>query len=284
MTRPDHPTPLTIALIGFGEVGGLFAQALRAFEHVALTTYDLKFDQPAWAPALFAKAQKIGVTCAKTASEAAAGADIIISAVTADQAGAVAAQAALYLKPQQFFFDINSASPDTKKKAAAVIAPSGAFYVEGAVMAPVPGVGLKVPILAGGQEAQSLSALLNPLGMNIKAVTTQAGRAAATKLCRSIMIKGIEALIIDCATAAHQWGMEAEVFASLTASFPSIDFAALATAMQARVREHGVRRAAEMREAALMLDDLGLNGDLARAVADAQQRGAAPPSSPYPEV
>ena len=89
------------------------------------------------------------------------------------------------------------------------------------------------------------------------------------------MIKGIEALIIDSARAARAWGVADDVFKSLNDTFPGIDFAKLADTMAGRVRQHGIRRAAEMREAADMLDDLGVNSELARAVADAQERGAA---------
>jgi len=142
------------------------------------------------------------------------------------------------------------------------------------VMAPVAGPGLKVPILAGGPAAAEAAEFLNRLGMNVTAVTTEPGRASAMKLCRSIMIKGIEALIIDCAAASKSWNVEREVFDSLAASFPSIDWPALATTMAARVRRHGVRRAAEMREAAQMLEDLGRDPSLSLAVADRHERYA----------
>ena len=280
MTNTKTDQPLHIALIGFGEVGTIFATGLSAHKHIVLSAYDLKFDQPQWRDVMGAKAAASGTRLCASAQEAAQNADLIISAVTADQVEAVAQEAMRYLKRDQMFFDINSASPSTKKKAALMINPLGAHYVEGAVMAPVPGPGLRVPILAGGVAADALCAILNPLGMNIEAVTTEPGRASAMKLCRSIMIKGIEALIIDCADAAEKWDVQKEVFASLTASFPTIDFAALSKAMAARVHQHGVRRAAEMREAAIMLEDLGLSADLARAVADAQERGARTPSHP----
>ena len=116
--------------------------------------------------------------------------------------------------------------------------------------------------------------ILNALGMNVTPVTTEPGRASAMKLCRSIVIKGLEAIMVDCAAAAKQWGVEDEVFASLDASYPSIDFRQLAETMGGRVRQHGVRRAAEMREAAMMVADLGMNPGLASAIADAQERGA----------
>ncbi len=141
-------------------------------------------------------------------------------------------------------------------------------------MQPVPGPGIRVPILGGGPYAQEAASLLNPLGMNITPVSAEPGRASAMKLCRSIMIKGIEALIVDCAAAAKAWDVEKEVFDSLRETWPSIDFAELADYMGERVRQHGIRRAAEMREAAMMVDDIGRDSGLCRAVADAQQRGA----------
>jgi 3-hydroxyisobutyrate dehydrogenase-like beta-hydroxyacid dehydrogenase len=142
------------------------------------------------------------------------------------------------------------------------------------VMAAVLVPGISVPILAGGPIAEAAAVDLNKLGMNLTAVASEYGRASAMKLCRSIMIKGWEALLVDCAAAARHWDVEREVFGSLDATYPSIDFRALAADMGERVATHGVRRAAEMREAADMLADMGLVPDLSRAVADAQERGA----------
>ncbi|HWG07251.1 MAG TPA: DUF1932 domain-containing protein [Beijerinckiaceae bacterium] len=267
---------LNLALIGYGEVGHIFARDFLATGETNVAAYDLLFDDPSEGAARIEDARKAGVRAAKSAADAAVGAEIVISAVTAASAATVAEEAVAYLRPGQIFFDINSASPGTKKRAAERVNASGAFYVEGAVMAPVPGPDLEVPILAGGPTAEEASKILNGLGMNVTPVTREPGRASAMKLCRSIMIKGIEALIIDCATAAKLWDVEDEVYASLGATFPSIDFRDLSVAMAKRVHQHGIRRAAEMREAGMMLDDLGLDGSLSRAIADAQQRGAAP--------
>ena len=129
---------VNLTLIGYGEVGRIFARDFLARGDVRVTAYDLKFDGPDGA-ALKDKARAAGVTPAANPSEAAAGADIVISAVTASSALTVAEQAATYLKPGQMFFDINSASPGTKTKAAQLVNACGARYVEGAVMAPVPG-------------------------------------------------------------------------------------------------------------------------------------------------
>ncbi len=267
---------VSIAFIGFGEVGQRFSCDLQAADSVRLSAYDLVFDDPARRGERLAKAQALGVRAAPSAAEAAAGADYVISAVTASAAAQVARAAAAYLAPHQIFLDVNSASPGTKKRAATDVQGAGARYVEGAVMAPVAVPGIKVPILAGGPAADVAAEQLNRLGMNLTAVATEHGRASAMKLCRSIIIKGLEALIVDCAAASKSWNVDKEVFASLAATFPSINWPAQADYMAERIATHGLRRAAEMREAADMLADMGRDPGLARAVADAQERGAKP--------
>jgi 3-hydroxyisobutyrate dehydrogenase-like beta-hydroxyacid dehydrogenase len=131
-----------------------------------------------------------------------------------------------------------------------------------------------VPILAGGPAAEQASTLLNSFGFNLTPVAAEYGKASAIKLCRSIVIKGLEALIVDCAAAVQRAGIDREVYASLAETFPSIDWAKLASDMAERVATHGVRRSAEMREAAEMFREMGLDDSLARAVADAQARGS----------
>lgn len=267
---------LRIALIGFGEVGQRFAGDLRHKPGVRLAAFDIGFAEQARRRRLLARAEELGVATASSSAAATAGAGIVISAVTADAAFAVASEAARHLSSGQIYLDVNSASPGTKARAAEAVNACGARYVEGAVMAAVKGPGLGVEILAGGSAAADAASLLNPLGARITAVSESYGRASALKLCRSIMIKGIEALISDCATATRHWDVEAEVYASLANTFPGTDWRAAAAYMGDRVGEHGVRRAAEMREAGQMLAELGRDPALANAVADAQLRGARP--------
>ncbi len=273
------PNTIGMAMIGFGEVGQRFARDFLARDGVKIAAYDVLFDagttpnqvQAKTSPAI---ARAMGVMPEASAAAAVNAATYIFSAVTADRAEEVARTIAPLLRPGQIFIDVNSASPSTKRRAAAIIRKHEAVYLEAAVMAPVLKPGITVPILAGGPEAEQIAADLNMLGMNLTPVATDYGRASAMKLCRSIMIKGWEALIVDCAAAARHWDVERDVFGSLSASYPSIDWPALAVDMGERVSTHGIRRAAEMREAADMLADMGLAPDLCRAVADAQERGA----------
>jgi 3-hydroxyisobutyrate dehydrogenase-like beta-hydroxyacid dehydrogenase len=263
-----------LAFIGFGEVGQTFAKGLSGKDGVAVAAYDLKFDDAQQRGGMIARAKALGVRVAADAADAAREAHVVISAVTAAAAGEVARAATGYLRPGQIFFDINSASPNTKRTAAEHVTACDADYVDGAVMAAVAGPGLKVSILAGGKAAAAAAEILNPLGMNLTPVAIEIGRASATKLSRSIVIKGLEAILVQCAAAARAWDVEADVIASLKATYPGIDWTRQVAYAAERVGTHGLRRAQEMREAGEMVADLGLDPVLARAIADVQEKGA----------
>ncbi len=267
---------LRIALIGFGEVGRRFADDMLGHPALALSTYDILREDGAKRAGYERAASERNVEARESARAACEGAHLVFSAVTAANTEKVAAEAAGFLKSGQIFFDINSAAPGTKQRASEHLAKAGADYVEGAVMAPVKKPGIRVPILAGGKRADETAERLNALGFNIKAISPEIGHASATKLCRSIIIKGLEALLVDCTKASAHAGVQENVFASLHETFPSIDWLALAEDMKERVATHGMRRSEEMREAGEMLADFGFDPELAIAVASAQAKGAKP--------
>ncbi|MGH7014605.1 MAG: DUF1932 domain-containing protein [Stellaceae bacterium] len=153
-------------------------------------------------------------------------------------------------QPGQFFLDINSVSPETKRGDEALVEKSGADYVEAAVMAPVVPYGLKVPMLLGGRRAAAFAEILKPSGFRMAAVAEIVGQASAIKMCRSVFIKGLKALAVEGFLAARRYGVEDKVIASLDETFPSLDWEKQAGYLISRVLEHGRRRAAEMRESA----------------------------------
>ncbi|HRF07262.1 MAG TPA: DUF1932 domain-containing protein [Xanthobacteraceae bacterium] len=265
---------LHIALIGFGEVGRRFADDLLPVPGLTISAFDILRHDASRREDYERAAAARQVATRDSARSACDGAHLIISAVTAAAAEDVAAEAAGFLKSGQIFFDVNSAAPSTKQRASAHLSKSGVDYVEGAVMAPVKKPGIRVPILAGGVRAAEVAERLNPLGFRITPVSTEIGHASATKLCRSIIIKGLEALVVDCTRASEHFDVKQSVFASLGETFPSIDWHALSDDMRERVATHGKRRSEEMREAGEMLSDAGFDAELALAVANAQARGA----------
>jgi 3-hydroxyisobutyrate dehydrogenase-like beta-hydroxyacid dehydrogenase len=274
-----------IALIGFGEVGTIFGRDL-AQRGVVVTTYDILLDAPATRPALLERARAAAVAPADTLADAVRDADLVISAVTASSSGDVARDAARSLRPGQVFLDLNSVSPRTKRGNASTVEATGADYVEAAVMAPVPPQRLAVPMLLGGRRASPLAAMLKGLGMNATAVAEEIGTASAIKMCRSIMIKGLEALTVECMFAARRFGAEDAVLASLDKTFPTMGWGAqLPDYLVSRVAEHGRRRAAEMREVALTLREVGIVPLMAAASAERQDalvQRMADAGLPYP--
>lgn len=262
-----------IGLVGFGEAGSILGEELvkRGCE---VSTYDILLDAPSTRDALSLKAERAGVSAVgslKALIQGAGRPQLIISAVTAASSADVARGAASSLARGQIFLDINSVAPATKRGNAEAVEASGADYVEAAVMAPVPPQRLAVPMLLGGRRASELANTLRGLGMNTTAIAEEIGIASAVKMCRSIMIKGLEALTVECTLAARKLGAEQQVLASLHASFPHMGWSTnLPDYLVSRVAEHGRRRAAEMREVARTLEDIGMRPTMASAIAERQ--------------
>jgi 3-hydroxyisobutyrate dehydrogenase-like beta-hydroxyacid dehydrogenase len=259
-----------IALIGFGEVGTTLAAGLIATGRHRIAAYDIVMDDDPQGAAMRDKARAMKAETCASAAQAAAGARIVISAVTAASSREVADAAADFLVPGQFFLDLNSVSPATKRASAAAVESAGAHYVEAAVMAPIAPYGLKVPMLLGGRHAAVLKALLDPTGMALEVSAAEIGHASAIKMCRSIMIKGLEALTVECLLAARHYGVEDDIIASLDRSFPQIGWERQAGYLIGRVIQHGRRRAAEMRESADTVAETGLTPLMASAIAARQ--------------
>ncbi len=262
--------PITrLGLVGYGEVGRIFAAALRP-QLAQLCVADLKLDDPAQEPALRQHAQALGVEAGslQTLCEQA---ELIVSAVTASSTLAVAEQAAAHIRPGCFFLDLNSASPGTKQQAARCIEAAGGHYVEAGVMTSVPPYGIRVPMLLGGARAAELAPQLKAWGMDATVVSEQLGVASAIKMCRSIMIKGLEALVIESYATARRYGVEDHVLPTLAETFPSIDWHKQGAYFFSRVVQHGQRRADEMREAARTVQEAGFEPLMTSPIADKQQ-------------
>ena len=259
-----------IAFIGFGEAGQSIGGGLLA-QGAQLRTYDILFDDPADRGRLKRAAESLGVSVSQEHIAAVADASIVFLAVTASSSLAAARSCLPGLRQGQLFLDINSVSPQRKIETAALIAPSGAAYVDVAVMAPVAPYEHKVPCLIGGPGAEALLPRARALGMKLEFVSAEVGQASAIKMFRSIMIKGLEALVVESMLAASEYKVEERVLASLQETFPSLDWEKLSGYMIERVVSHGKRRASEMREVAETLRGIGLEPIMASATAARQQ-------------
>ena len=262
------PKRWNVALVGYGEVGRILAEDLRA-QGVRVAAYDLKLDGP-HAAALREHAATHGVALVASHAELAAGADFIVSAVTASQAVPAAQACAIAIQRGAWFLDFNSASPGAKQRAAALIDAAGGVYVEAAVMTSIPPYRIKVPLLLGGARAAELMPLLRMLGFEAKVASEKLGVASAIKMCRSVMIKGLEAMVIESFTTARAYGVEDAVLASLKETFPGIDWEKHGAYFFQRAIEHGRRRSEEVREVAETVREIGLTPWSAQGTAERQ--------------
>jgi 3-hydroxyisobutyrate dehydrogenase-like beta-hydroxyacid dehydrogenase len=260
-----------IGIIGFGEVGGIVGRDLAA-RGIDVSIYDILLHAPSSREAMLAKVDECGVQARESLRECLRDQGLVISAVTASSAAEVAEEAASLLAAGQIYLDINSVSPQTKSHMAECMARGKGRFVEAAVMAAVPPKRLKVPMLLGGRYAAELAARLESIGMNAKVASEQVGVASAVKMCRSVVIKGLEALVIESMFAARRYGAEEAVLASLAATYPDMGWAGqLPDHLIGRAAEHGQRRAAEMREAEQAVRDVGIEPLMASAIAQRQQ-------------
>jgi 3-hydroxyisobutyrate dehydrogenase-like beta-hydroxyacid dehydrogenase len=270
MTTPStDPKQWNVGLIGYGEVGRILAEDLRKQE-IKVAAYDIKLRSDQSGGALRDHAGQHGVTLTASHADLAAQSDFIVSAVTASQAVPVAKACAAAVKQGAWYLDFNSASPGAKQRAAALIDAAGGHYVEGAVMTSVPPYRIKVPLLLGGSDAAALAPQLAELGFVPKVASDKLGVASAVKMCRSVMIKGLEAMVIESFTTARAYGVEDAVLASLKETFPGIDWERQGAYFFQRVIEHGRRRSEEVREVAETVREVGLEPWSAQGTAERQ--------------
>jgi 3-hydroxyisobutyrate dehydrogenase-like beta-hydroxyacid dehydrogenase len=262
-----------IALIGFGEVGQTLGADLLACG-TSVTAYDPLFAEPDSVPAR--ALVKIRVKAEKTASDAIKNAELVISAVTAASDLDAARSVVPGLPRGAFYLDVNSVSPGMKQACSKIIDEVGGRYVEAAVMTPIAPKRIASAMLLGGPHAADFIARAQPLGFSgAKVFSHIVGQASATKMCRSVIIKGTEALLLESLVAARHYGVEKTVLDSLSDLMPVGDWEKLARYMISRALEHGTRRAEEMRESAKTVAEAGLAPLMTTATAEREDWAAA---------
>ena len=267
--------PRRLGLIGLGEVGQVLASDLRGVGDVDLSVWDRLFTVEGSEPRRAAAALPF-LRAASSLSGAVRGRAVVVSAVTAGECRAAAAEAAAALTPGTFYLDLNSASPRTKSEAARAIEAAGGCYVEAAVMSPISPQRIASPVWLGGPHARDFLPLAQSLGFSGAAVYSEAlGAASAAKMCRSVIVKGMEALLAESLLTARHHGVEEAVLASLHDLLPVGDWRKLARYMISRSLQHGRRRAEEMREVVRTVAEAGLDPWMSRGCVERQEWAAA---------
>ena len=234
-----------VCLLGLGEAGASIASDLIALG-VRVTGWD---PDPSRRPQ--------GVVMPGGSTEAVAGSDVVLSVNSARAAVSAARGAAPVLQAKQLYADLNSGSPLLKDAVAEVVTPTGALFVDGALMDGVPGRGVRTRCLVSGPGADSFAALFQSFGMPVESVGPEPGAAASRKLLRSIFTKGLAAAAEEAVRAGEAAGCEAWIRTEISHMLASADESQLDRLLEGS-RRHASRRLHEMEDVSNLLRDLGV--------------------------
>lgn len=243
-----------VAVLGFGEAGTGIAAGLASAGAMVRG-----YDPIAPAPA--------GVEAAASDADACAGADLVLSLTTAAEAEAALAQSLDALTGAAgapVYADANTAAAGLKQRLAGMAADAGVRFADIAIMAPVPGLGYRVPMLVSGPGAQRASEILAGCGACADVVPGPAGLAATRKLLRSVFYKGMAAALIEALLAARSAGCEDWLRDHLSRELADADVSTLARLEKGSYR-HALRRSHEMAAATELLSELGVPPRVSRA-------------------
>ncbi|NMM46214.1 NAD(P)-dependent oxidoreductase [Rhodospirillaceae bacterium KN72] len=274
---------MNLSFIGFGEAARAFTDSLKPMEIGAIRAYDILQAGSSRGDIGMAASTR-DVALADGPIAAVEGADIVFSAVTAADSLDAAKSVLAGLRAGQTFIDINSVSGDRKRETADLVRSTGAAYIDMAVMAPVHPRGHRTPVLVAGDIADDVRDFLIRFDFDFQEVDGGVGTATSIKMVRSLFVKGLEAVTVQSLMAAEAAGCYDRVYGSLAASFTKLGWPEFPNYQFERVTRHGRRRAAEMRESAVEMRNLGFpaGGDLADAIAAVQDmvafHGAAVPA------
>lgn len=241
---------MIIAMLGLGEAGSTLARDLITAGAAVRS----------WDP--LPKAIPDGVIFTHNNREAVEGSDVVISVNWASVSVEVAQEVADSLQSHQIYVDINTASPQKKGQVAQAIEAAGIRFVDAALMGPVPIKGIGTAVYASGTGAEVFHERLTPFGMPITILDDRPGSAATHKLIRSIMYKGVAAVVMECLEAAQALDMEdyaREQIMTILNNESMIDRFVKGS------HKHATRRMQEMEAVVEMLDGLDLDAFTSQA-------------------
>ncbi|MFG2090105.1 MULTISPECIES: DUF1932 domain-containing protein [unclassified Spirillospora] len=244
----------TIAVLGLGEAGGAIGNDLVAAGAV-VRGYDPAVPAPD------------GMVATGSEAEAVAGADLVLSVNSAHDAVAALRAGLGAVGGGAVWADLNTASPGLKRELDAVAKASGARLADVAIMAPVPGRGLRTPMLACGDGARDVRRVLAPLGASVEVMDAGAGAAAGRKLLRSVFFKGLAGSVVEALEAARAAGCEDWLRQNIVDELTAAG-AGTVERLVTGTYKHAARRAAEMEAASAMLDELDVEPTMSAASRD----------------
>ena len=240
----------SVAILGIGEAGGTLARDLLA-KGIRVCGWD---PEPRNLPD--------GLNFASSNPAAVSGADVVLSVNWASVAIEVATEVAPVLQLNQLYADLNTAAPQLKRELVPIIEKSGALFIDGALMSPVLPKGLGTPLYASGSGAKLFAEMMVPLGMPITFLDYEAGNAATHKLVRSIVYKGVAAVVMECLEAAKALNMTKYARSQI---MTILQDEAMMDRFVSGSLKHAKRRVEEMESVVEMLNSIGVSAFTSQA-------------------
>jgi len=256
--------PLSVGFIGFGEAGFELAKGLHSEGVTHMYLCHRRKHDPERSVWVRNRAQEAGAIYLESTEEVVKESDVILSVVSPKASVTAAQEAAAHLRPGKIYLDLTSSFPDDMKVISAMVEPTGAKFVDGAMMGALPISGHRVLIYVAGPHAKEAAQILNQRGMNLQTVGNEPGQASAIKLILSISTKGLEALLVEMLLAAHPYEVEEQVLLALNQFFvKGLD--AVINRFVGSDAVHAGRRIKEMESSVKLLKSLGVDPLMAEA-------------------
>ncbi len=253
-----------LGFIGFGEAGFNIAEGLKSEGFDTIIAYDKFWNVEPNSELICGRAEKTQVELVPSMQTLIENSEIVMSAVSADMAVELARSARPFLKKDNIYVDINATSPMTKEEVDSIISPV-ALFVDCAVMGPVPPYKHKVPVSVSGKGARLFAEKMAPFGMNITLMDAPAGSASASKMFRSIFMKGFVTLLLEMLVAAHEYQVEDDVLLSVKETLTAGPLLEIINGLVGRGVIHSERREHEMDEVIATMDSINVDSIMSRA-------------------
>ena len=264
-----------IGIIGYGEVGQAFTEGLSSSKGVDIAVFDIRFTSDTAPNALATVAEAQNLKIERSLKALVQGNDLIISAVTCEEAWKVAEASSKHMRKEQIYVDLNTVTPHLKEKMNRLVAQGGAEFIEVAILGTISSYSFKSPMLACGKEAQEFGAFLNSLGFSVKVLSEKIGMASYMKMLRSIFAKGVESLLFEMLVAAEKCDLLEPVMDAIVNHMDNSSFLNIAETWIITNVMHAQRRADEMDHVIQTLKNLNMQPVMSMATQERMIKCAA---------
>lgn len=253
-----------LGFIGFGEAAFNITKGLKLQGLDGIRAYDKYWNIKPQSDLIRKRADEAHVELIPNLQDLLEKSDYIFSSVSADMAVPLAQEIKQFLQPHNIYVDLNATSPMTKEEVDSIISPV-ALFVDCAIMGPVPNYMHKVPMSVSGSGARTFFETMTPYQMNITLLDGSAGAASASKMFRSIFMKGFVMLVLEMLIAAHKYKIEDDVLSSVEKTLTTGPLLDVINGLIGRGVIHSERREHEMDEVIETLKTINVDSIMSKA-------------------